>query len=91
MSLTLPIIGTSDAYEVSPSKILAVGLNYRAHVQESESIKVRGLDGEEPEEPVLFNMTQNALNSSGSPIILPSCLNQITAFRVQTMRVNLWL
>ncbi|MCG8451644.1 MAG: fumarylacetoacetate hydrolase family protein [Spirochaetales bacterium] len=79
MSLTLPIIGTTDAYEVSPSKILAVGLNYRAHVQESESIKIRGLSGEEPEEPVLFNMTQNALNSSGSPIVLPTLLSHVSA------------
>ena len=55
MPVKLPVIGSSDIYLINPSKIIAVGLNYREHIIESPSVKVRGLDGTEPDEPVLFN------------------------------------
>ncbi len=33
--LHLPILGKSTPYQVSPSKIIALGLNYRSHIAES--------------------------------------------------------
>ncbi len=72
MSVRLPVIGSSALYQINPSKIIAVGLNYREHITESESLKVRGLDGVEPEEPVLFNKTPNVLIGPDSPIPIPA-------------------
>lgn len=71
MSISLPVIGTDKSYKLNPSKIIAVGLNYREHIAESESVKVRGMDGTTPEEPVLFNKTLNSLSGPDSPIPLP--------------------
>ena len=74
MSVILPVIGSGISYEVKPSKIIAIGLNYRDHIGESQSLKVKGLNGEEPEEPVLFNKTPNVLIGPGTPIPLPSVI-----------------
>lgn len=71
MPVILPVIGTDKPYQLNPSKIIAVGLNYREHIAESESVKVRGMDGSVPEEPVLFNKTLNALSGPDAPIPLP--------------------
>ncbi len=64
----LPILGTDRSMGLSPSKIIAIGLNYHDHIAESESVKVQGLDGVVPVEPVLFNKTPNVLIASGEPI-----------------------
>jgi 2-keto-4-pentenoate hydratase/2-oxohepta-3-ene-1,7-dioic acid hydratase in catechol pathway len=74
MSVRLPIIGSDTEYEVRPSKIIAIGLNYHAHIAESESVRVRGMDGEIPDEPVLFNKTPNVLIGPGEPIPIPGVL-----------------
>jgi len=74
MSVRLPIIGTDTEYEVRPSKIIAIGLNYHAHIAESESVRVRGMDGDIPDEPVLFNKTPNVLIGPGEPIPIPGVL-----------------
>lgn len=74
MPVSLPVIGTRESLEIIPSKIIAIGLNYHAHIAESESVKVRGMDGDVPEEPVLFNKTPNALAGPGDPIPLPLAL-----------------
>lgn len=71
MSISLPVIGTDKSYKLNPSKIIAVGLNYREHIAESESVKVRGMDGTTPEEPVLFSKTLNSLSGPDTPIPLP--------------------
>ncbi len=71
MKVRLPIANSLSAYDVNPSKIIAVGLNYHSHIAESASIKVRGLDGEVPEEPVIFNKTPNVLIAHGQRIVLP--------------------
>ncbi len=47
-----------------PDKILCVGLNYRAHVQESGR--------ELPKQPVLFNKFSNALHAHDTKLELPS-------------------
>lgn len=71
MSINLPVVGTDKLYHLNPSKIIAVGLNYREHIAESESVKVQGMDGSTPEEPVLFNKSLNSLNGPNLPIPLP--------------------
>jgi 2-keto-4-pentenoate hydratase/2-oxohepta-3-ene-1,7-dioic acid hydratase in catechol pathway len=80
----LPIAGTDSSYVLSPQKIIAVGLNYREHIEESPSIlaaeaKARAAGGaaaaasrEAPPEPVLFAKTPNVLIGPGSPIPIPS-------------------
>ena len=70
--VTLPIFGKNDVYTVNPSKIIALGLNYHAHIQESLSIKVKGLNPEVPKEPILFSKTPNVLVGPEEPIILPA-------------------
>jgi 2-keto-4-pentenoate hydratase/2-oxohepta-3-ene-1,7-dioic acid hydratase in catechol pathway len=46
-----------------PSKIVAVGLNYRKHAEEMKKPL--------PQEPLLFIKPSTAVNAPGSPIILP--------------------
>ena len=48
---------------IVPPNILAIGLNYRAHAQESNM--------QIPDHPVLFIKATNALCNPGDPIILP--------------------
>ncbi len=71
MKLRLPITNSANSYDVNPSKIIAVGLNYRSHIAESASIRVRGLDGEIPEDPVIFSKTPNVLIAHRQSIVLP--------------------
>jgi len=59
-------------YTVAPSKIIALGLNYRDHIAESESVKVQGFTKEIPEEPVLFPKTPNTLIGPEQPIVIPA-------------------
>ena len=61
-------------YRVQPSKIVALGLNYRDHIQESPSVKVRGFDTTEPKEPVLFPKLPSSVIASGEAIRLPGIL-----------------
>ena len=44
----LPVLGKSQSYRVNPSKIIALGLNYRSHIAESHSVKVSGFTEEVP-------------------------------------------
>ncbi|OQX30064.1 MAG: hypothetical protein B0D92_00435 [Spirochaeta sp. LUC14_002_19_P3] len=76
MNIQLPIIGTADKrYTIHPGKIIAIGLNYTSHIEESESIKVRGLNSDVPQTPVFFNKTPNVLIGPGANIVIPLCLN----------------
>ncbi len=61
-------------YTIAPSKIIALGLNYRDHIQESVSVNVRGFDPVEPTEPVIFPKSPSALIPSGAAIRLPAIL-----------------
>ncbi|MGD0400153.1 MAG: fumarylacetoacetate hydrolase family protein [Syntrophobacteraceae bacterium] len=70
----LPVLGKSQSYQVKPSKIIALGLNYRSHIAESHSVKVRGFTEEVPKEPILFPKTPNVLIGPGEPIVIPAFL-----------------
>ncbi len=72
--VTLPIFNKNTMYEVNPSKIIALGLNYREHIAESHSVKVRGFTDEVPNEPILFPKTPNVLIGPDEPIIIPAFL-----------------
>jgi len=71
----LPVYGTDEQYELKPSKIIALGLNYRDHIAESHSVKVQGFTQEEPVEPVLFPKTPNTLIGPDEVILIPSFLH----------------
>lgn len=66
----LPVAGSDRFYDLAPSKIIAVGLNYREHVKESQSFDHKLLDV--PTEPVLFAKTPNVLIGPGEPIVIPA-------------------
>jgi len=68
----LAVEGKSERYRVEPQKIIALGLNYRDHIAESQSVRVKGLTTEVPVEPVLFAKTPNVLIGNGESIILPA-------------------
>jgi len=68
--MKLPIFG-SDKFNLNPSKIIALGLNYQDHIAESHSVMVQGRTHEPPKEPVLFPKTPNVLIKSGETIIIP--------------------
>jgi 2-keto-4-pentenoate hydratase/2-oxohepta-3-ene-1,7-dioic acid hydratase in catechol pathway len=61
-------------YTVAPTKIIALGLNYRDHIQESRSVKVRGFTDEIPAEPILFPKTPNVLIGPDQAVIIPKFL-----------------
>ncbi|MFH0782695.1 MAG: fumarylacetoacetate hydrolase family protein [Pseudomonadota bacterium] len=71
MKISLPM-STGGEYLVNPSKIVAMGLNYLEHIQESQSVDVQNFTNEIPTEPVLFPKTPNVLIGPGEPIILPA-------------------
>lgn len=71
-AIVLPVIGREQSYTVRPSKIIALGLNYRDHIAESLSVKVRGFTIDEPDEPVLFPKLPSVLVGPDQPIVLPA-------------------
>jgi 2-keto-4-pentenoate hydratase/2-oxohepta-3-ene-1,7-dioic acid hydratase in catechol pathway len=70
-ALQLPIAATDQHYEIAPSKIICLGLNYREHVAESVTQREAGRSDEVPTEPVLFPKTPNVLIGDGASIRLP--------------------
>lgn len=72
--VALPIRHRSESYKVNPSKIIALGLNYRDHIAESHSVKVQGFTDEIPKEPILFPKTPNVLVGPGDAIVIPRFL-----------------
>jgi len=72
--ILLPIIGKSEKYAVNPTKIIALGLNYRDHIAESLSVKVQGMTPDEPDEPVLFPKLPSALIGPDEAIEIPAIL-----------------
>ncbi|MFP4535919.1 MAG: fumarylacetoacetate hydrolase family protein [Spirochaetaceae bacterium] len=75
MNVELPLSHGPGSYSVAPGKIIALGLNYHAHIQESLSVKVRGFDPEVPPEPVLFNKLPSSLIGPEETILLPSIVD----------------
>ena len=74
--LTLPVYKTQSVYTVRPSKIIALGMNYREHVAESLRAQISNQALEVPSEPILFAKTPNVLVGTDQPIILPAILAQ---------------
>ncbi len=74
--ITLPIKGSSETYRINPSKIIALGLNYRDHIAESRQVDVQGFEALIPTEPILFPMTPNVLIGPGDPIVIPAFLKE---------------
>jgi len=70
----LPVSDGKTVYVVNPSKIIALGLNYRDHIAESHSVNVKGFTTEVPEEPILFPKTPNVLIGPDEPIVIPAFL-----------------
>ena len=60
------------SYTVAPSKIIALGLNYRDHIAESDQVNVQGFTKDIPQEPVLFPKTPNTLIGPDQPILIPA-------------------
>ncbi len=74
--VTLPVYKTSTLYTIQPSKIIALGLNYREHVKESVSAQFTQVQLDVPSEPVLFPKTPNVLVGPGEPILIPAVLSR---------------
>ena len=83
--IQLPMAGSGKTITINPSKIIAVGLNYRDHVKESkvfnDNIKVQ----EVPREPVLFAKTPNVIIGPGQPIVIPAFIKE---YRFPNERVD---
>jgi 2-keto-4-pentenoate hydratase/2-oxohepta-3-ene-1,7-dioic acid hydratase in catechol pathway len=82
--LRLPLAG-GGVLDIRPSKIIAVGLNYRAHVAESAKTFDRKFVGL-PKEPVLFAKTPNVLIGPGEPVVLPALIGD---YRFDEARTDL--
>jgi len=74
--VTLSVFNKSDTYTVNPTKIIALGLNYRDHIAESHSVNVQGFTDEVPTEPILFPKTSNVLIGPEDPIVIPEFLKE---------------
>jgi len=81
--IQLPMLGSDKKITINPSKIIAVGLNYKDHVKESAALVDKPL--ELPTEPVLFAKTPNVLIGPGEPIMIPS---HIKAYNFPDERVD---
>lgn len=82
--IQLPLAGSDKKITINPSKIIAVGLNYRDHVKESKTF-LSGVDGL-PSEPPLFAKTNNVLIGPGAPILIP---RHIKEYNFDNPRVDL--
>lgn len=56
MKITLPMASGGE-YQVNPSKIVALGLNYLEHIKESQSVDVQNFTDEIPAELPLSRRT----------------------------------
>ncbi|WP_020611157.1 fumarylacetoacetate hydrolase family protein [Sediminispirochaeta bajacaliforniensis] len=72
--VVLPVRGRDESYQVRPSKIVALGLNYHEHVKESVFLTTRKIPLDIPSEPVLFPKTPNVLIADGEAIVIPAYL-----------------
>ena len=72
--IQLPLAGSGKKITINPSKIIAVGLNYREHVKESAAFGAKSQDL--PAEPVLFAKTLNVLIGPGEPIVIPAHIKE---------------
>ncbi len=56
----------------NPQKILAVGLNYRTHIDEVPESLVKKRNGKEVTVPIIFNKQASAVNGPYDPVALPA-------------------
>lgn len=82
--VTLPILNSSQWYEVRPTKIICLGLNYRDHVAEHTKIGAPGFTDQIPSEPVVFPKTPNTLIGPEQSIILPKFVHDSGFDKVET-------
>lgn len=75
MSILLPIKGAKEVVPLNPSKIIALGLNYRDHVKESNFLNLDNLP-ETPPEPILFAKTPNTLIGNDEAIVIPAFIRK---------------
>jgi 2-keto-4-pentenoate hydratase/2-oxohepta-3-ene-1,7-dioic acid hydratase in catechol pathway len=83
--ISLPVKNSSDTTVIDPTKLIALGLNYRAHIAESVSVKVRGFTDEIPAEPLLFPKTPNVLVGPDQPIVIPKFIRE---YGFKTLRTD---
>lgn len=83
--VNLSVHSRKEMYQVTPTKIIALGLNYHSHIAESHSVKVRGFTDEVPSEPILFPKTPNVLIGPDEPIVIPRFLND---YGFETLRTD---
>ena len=83
--ISLPVKNSSDTTVINPTKLIALGLNYRAHIAESVSVKVRGFTDEIPAEPLLFPKTPNVLVGPDQPIVIPKFIRE---YGFKTLRTD---
>lgn len=74
--ITLPVYKADAAYTLQPSKIIALGMNYREHVKEIRRAQISDTAIEEPKEPILFAKTPNTLIGPDEPVLIPSILSR---------------
>jgi len=80
--IALPVKNSSTPYIVQPSKIIAMGLNYRDHIAENAAANIRGFTDDIPSEPIIFSKTTNVLIGPEEPIVIPKFLKSY-AFKNQ--------
>lgn len=83
--VSLPVSSGDEACTIAPSKIIALGLNYREHIAESHSVKVQGFTRDIPAEPVLFPKLPSCIIGPDQPIVIPSFLLD---YKFDPMRVD---
>jgi 2-keto-4-pentenoate hydratase/2-oxohepta-3-ene-1,7-dioic acid hydratase in catechol pathway len=67
-----PLEGATLLPPVAPTKVVCVGLNYRAHIAESVATVVTP-----PDEPLLFLKPPSAVIASGAPIHYPAGVSRL--------------
>ena len=72
--IQLQLAGSDKKIAINPSKIIAVGLNYRNHLLESKVYGERPLGV--PDEPVIFAKTPNVLIAPGEAIVIPAHISE---------------
>lgn len=76
----LPVLHKNERFLINPSKIIALGLNYREHVTESGFLSSNNLSPDIPSEPILFAKTPNVLIPDGADIIIPAFIKKDYSF-----------
>lgn len=74
--VVLPILNSNEKYNVNPTKIIALGLNYHSHIKETGTVHKKAFTDEIPVEPVLFPKSPNVLVGHEEPIIIPKFLKE---------------